>query len=97
MFYEAGDAAKTRNTGRRSQKGNLNEIQGKRDIFLFFLIHIAFIIDGGGMGGGGLCTLFLRLHGLKSSRNSSRLKNRRCELSLSIAVTSAYQRDRCAV
>ena len=30
----------------------------------------------------GLCTHFLRLHGLKSSRNSSRLKNRRCELSL---------------
>ena len=31
----------------------------------------------------GLCTHFLRLRGLKSSRNSSRLKNRRCELSLS--------------
>ena len=30
----------------------------------------------------GLCTHFLRLHGLKSSCNSSRLKNRRCELSL---------------
>ena len=29
-----------------------------------------------------LCTHFLRFHGLKSSRNSSRLKNRRCELSL---------------
>ena len=29
-----------------------------------------------------LCTHVLRLHGLKSSRNSSRLKNRRCELSL---------------
>ena len=44
----------------------------------------------------GLCT-HLRLHGLKSSRNSSCLKNRKCELSLSIAVTSAYHRDRCAV
>ena len=30
----------------------------------------------------GLCTHFLWLRGLKSSRNSSRLKNRRCELSL---------------
>ena len=30
----------------------------------------------------GLCIHFLQLHGLKSSRNSSRLKNRRCELSL---------------
>ena len=30
----------------------------------------------------GSCTHFLQLHGLKSSRNSSRLKNRRCELSL---------------
>ena len=30
----------------------------------------------------GLCTHFLWLHGLKSSRNSSCLKNRRCELSL---------------
>ena len=30
----------------------------------------------------GLCTHFLRLHRLKSSRNSSRLKNRSCELSL---------------
>ena len=30
----------------------------------------------------GLCTHFLQLCGLKSSRNSSRLKNRRCELSL---------------
>ena len=30
----------------------------------------------------GLCTQFLRLHGLKSSRNSSGLKNRICELSL---------------
>ena len=31
----------------------------------------------------GLCTHFLQLCGLKSSRNSSRLKNHRCELSLS--------------
>ena len=30
----------------------------------------------------GLCTHFLRLRRLKISRNSSRLKNRRCELSL---------------
>ena len=30
----------------------------------------------------GLCTHFLRLHELKRSRNSSRLKNLRCELSL---------------
>ena len=30
----------------------------------------------------GLCTHFSRLHGLKSSRNSSCLKYRRCELSL---------------
>ena len=32
----------------------------------------------------GLCIHFLRLRGLKSSRNSSRLNNRRCELSLSV-------------
>ena len=30
----------------------------------------------------GLCTHFLQLRGLKSSRNSSCLKNRRCELSI---------------
>ena len=53
MYCEAGDAAKTRNTGRRSQKGNLNEIQGKRDIFLFNLIYFVFIIGDGGMEWGG--------------------------------------------
>ena len=37
----------------------------------------------------GLCTCFLRLCGLKSSRNSSRLKNRRCELSLKAHSHSA--------
>ena len=36
----------------------------------------------------GLCTHFLRLRGLKSSHNSSCLKNRRCELSLN---TQCYQ------
>ena len=30
----------------------------------------------------GYVPIFLQLHGLKSSRNSSRLKNRRCQLSL---------------
>ena len=34
----------------------------------------------------GLCTHFLQLCGLKSSRNSSCLKNHRCELSLSFAI-----------
>ena len=34
----------------------------------------------------GLCTHFLQMHGLKSACNSSRLKNHRCELSL-----TAYQ------
>ena len=40
----------------------------------------------------GLCTHFLRLRGLKSSCNSSRLKNRRCELSLKLRsyLTSAF-------
>ena len=37
----------------------------------------------------GLCTHFLPLHGLKSSRNSSCLKNRRCELSLRVKCYSA--------
>ena len=32
----------------------------------------------------GLCTQFLRLRGLKSSCKSSRLKDHRCELSLSL-------------
>ena len=34
----------------------------------------------------GLCTHFLQLHGLKSSLNSSCLKNCRCELSLKEAM-----------
>ena len=35
-----------------------------------------------------LCTNFLRLCGLKSSHNSSRLKNLRCELSLKVEIWS---------
>ena len=38
----------------------------------------------------GLCTHFLRLHGLKSSRNNSRLKNRRCELSLTLVLNGRF-------
>ena len=38
----------------------------------------------------GLCTHFVRLHGLKSSRNSSRLKNRRCELSLRTTIKHGH-------
>ena len=36
----------------------------------------------------GLCTHFLRLRGLKTSRNSSCLNNRRCELSLTQRLTT---------